>query len=423
VLLLNFICVMCASKRVREMEGAPIVDVDGSYLYRNKLSISGGVDLPVTAPSVPLIGWEPTDPAVPSTHIDNIPKVFHGEAFGSEWKLNFCIKCSLIYIGLLYSYLADCVGNSGRGEAFRSLQHGLTHCSSRSLTKFEINYRHPQFYHVRCEIFASMKQKLYHMYILLECEGAVAKILSATCDCAAGYVSDLAVNSMIIMTCFLSASCTHVSALLHVLVSFTPPGFEHSLNDDETEVEEMVQPVTSYLCHKESNMPISDAKFRRHVYGRKQKYALKPLSDFNPRPEQLRGNSKEQLKIYLDKVRGHGIGVSLLFDERTRCWSSVTNENTANAGGESLAPTLPTKKELQERVAEFKKSLIMPQHKLRKVEQSTRYQSESPLWYSVWKYSILLWECFSSQIHNASRSSSASNHQCKAIHILGYRMR
>ena len=33
-----------------------------------------------------------------------------------------------------------------------------------------------------------MKQKLYHVYILVGREGAVAKIFSATCDCAAGYV-------------------------------------------------------------------------------------------------------------------------------------------------------------------------------------------------------------------------------------------
>ena len=73
-------------------------------------------------------------------------------------------------------------------------------------------------------------------------------------------------------------------------------------------------------------MTISDARFKKHVYGKKQKHTLKPLSDFDPRPVELRGNSKEQLKIYLDKVRGQGIGVSLLLDERTRCWSSATEE-------------------------------------------------------------------------------------------------
>jgi hypothetical protein len=62
-------------------------------------------------------------------------------------------------------------------------------------------------------------------------EGEVAIISSATCECAAGK----------------SASCTHVSALLHVLVSFTPLGLEHTLNNEMVS-EETVQPVTSYLC-------------------------------------------------------------------------------------------------------------------------------------------------------------------------------
>jgi hypothetical protein len=128
--------------------------------------------------------------------------------------------------------------------------------------------------------------------------------------------------------------------------------------------EEAVQPVTSLLCQwnaprkrKESNMQICNTNFQKHVYGRKRKHAVKPLTDFDPRPEELRGNSKEQLTAYLDKVWGQGIGVSLLFDEHTRCWS-VADENTAQ---DSLTPKLPTKKELQERVAAFKTSLIMPQ--------------------------------------------------------------
>lgn len=133
-------------------------------------------------------------------------------------------------------------------------------------------------------------------------------------------------------------------------------------------------------------MTIADAKFEKHMYGRKRKHSLRPLSDFDPRPEELRGNSKDQLKSYMDKVRGQGIGVSLLLDERTRHWSSANDTNT---NGESpLTPALPTKEELKDRVREFKKSLMLPSNKLREVEQSTRDQSESPLWYSVRKYRI-----------------------------------
>ena len=50
----------------------------------------------------------------------------------------------------------------------------------------EINFRHPKFCHVRCQVTPSMKQGLYHVYILLGREGEVATIRAATCECAAG---------------------------------------------------------------------------------------------------------------------------------------------------------------------------------------------------------------------------------------------
>ena len=90
------------------------------------------------------------------------------------------------FVGLLYTYLADCVGKSKRGEAFRSLQRGFTHWASGRLAKMEVNCRHPQFCHVRCQMTPSMKQGLYHVYILLGREGGMAMIRTATCECAAG---------------------------------------------------------------------------------------------------------------------------------------------------------------------------------------------------------------------------------------------
>ena len=50
----------------------------------------------------------------------------------------------------------------------------------------EINYRHPQFCHVRCQMTPSMKQGLYKAYILLGREGEMATMRTATCECAAG---------------------------------------------------------------------------------------------------------------------------------------------------------------------------------------------------------------------------------------------
>ena len=91
-----------------------------------------------------------------------------------------------LFIGLLYTYLADSVGKSGRGEAFRALERGFTHWSSGRLSKLEINFANPSFCHVRCKMTPSMKQGLYNVYMLLGCEGDnMATICTATCECAA----------------------------------------------------------------------------------------------------------------------------------------------------------------------------------------------------------------------------------------------
>lgn len=89
-------------------------------------------------------------------------------------------------LGLLYTYLADCVGKSGRGEAFRALQRGFVHWSSGRLSKLEINFLNPDFCHVRCKMTPSMKQGVYTVYVLLGHEGEFATICVATCECAAG---------------------------------------------------------------------------------------------------------------------------------------------------------------------------------------------------------------------------------------------
>ena len=60
----------------------------------------------------------------------------------------------------------------------------------------------------------------------------------------------------------------------------------------------------------------------KHVYGRQRKHELKPLEDFDPRPVELCGKAKDHLAKFLDKVRGQGLGVSLLLDKESQCWSS-----------------------------------------------------------------------------------------------------
>lgn len=85
----------------------------------------------------------------------------------------------LTNLGLLYTYLADCVGKREKGGAFRSLQRGFIHWSSGRLSKLEMNFCHPLFCHVRCQTTPSMKQGLYHLYVLLGREGQVATIINA----------------------------------------------------------------------------------------------------------------------------------------------------------------------------------------------------------------------------------------------------
>ena len=118
-----------------------------------------------------------------------------------------------------------------------------------------------------------------------------------------------------------SASCTHVSGLLHTLVNLTPINY-HDLADTSPSAEDdEAVPVTSLECQwrrprkrKESNLKIADATFQKHVYGRERKREFQSLKDFDPRPSELCGNAMDQMHYFLDKVKGTGLGVSLLFD-------------------------------------------------------------------------------------------------------------
>ena len=76
----------------------------------------------------------------------------------------------------------------------------------------------------------------------------------------------------------LSASCTHVSGLLHALAALAPTQFPPSSatgSSVSTEESEETLPVTSYPCQwkaprkrKQSNLKMADATFEKHVYGR-----------------------------------------------------------------------------------------------------------------------------------------------------------
>ena len=77
-----------------------------------------------------------------------------------------------------------------------------------------------------------------------------------------------------------SASCTHISGLLHGLVAMTPANFTSTITSDQT-VESHdnddgaeTLPVTSFACQwkpprkrKDSVLKFADTNFEKHTYG------------------------------------------------------------------------------------------------------------------------------------------------------------
>ena len=185
-----------------------------------------------------------------------------------------------------------------------------------------------------------------------------------------------------------SASCTHVSALLHSLVSMTSKNFQVSpelpssvLVDGDSE---QTMPVTSLLSRwnvprvrKESNLQLSDAIFEKHDYQKPIKRKRRQIKDFDPRPEEYRCNAKELLGKLLENVRGESLGVSLLFDEQCSQPSLLSSDTS-----------VPSTPDIKGTVKAFKQSLQMSPAQLRHVEQSTREQRYSAEWFSVRRYRI-----------------------------------
>ena len=76
-----------------------------------------------------------------------------------------------------------------------------------------------------------------------------------------------------IILCRKSASCTHVSAVLHALTASTFQLRANSPSADNTDHEDEITPVTSLPCQwkrpkvrKESSLPMSEATFEKHDY-------------------------------------------------------------------------------------------------------------------------------------------------------------
>ena len=183
----------------------------------------------------------------------------------------------------------------------------------------------------------------------------------------------------------MSASCTHVSGLLHALVSITQVPFRSTPTLPDKDEDDQPLPITSYACQwkipqkrKESNVKMSDLRIEKHVYGRD--HVTNPISDFDPRPSQFHGALRLRLPEFLEKVKGKGLGISLIADPSTQVWCDST--------AHELTLGLPTKQQLIESVKAFIESLQVSDERIREIERSTREQHRTPLWFDVRRYRL-----------------------------------
>ena len=137
----------------------------------------------------------------------------------------------------------------------------------------------------------------------------------------------------------MSASCTHISALLHALNALNPTTLQPhpnlpSISDAEAEC----VPVTSLPCkwkapkakkdstlpvastsfkkhnyQKDSTLPVASTSFEKHNYQKLVKRKVKLLNDFDPRPPEFRGQIQNRLPSFLQKVKGEELGISFFY--------------------------------------------------------------------------------------------------------------
>ena len=147
-----------------------------------------------------------------------------------------------------------------------------------------------------------------------------------------------------------SASCVHVSALLHALVHmFSTEGAPPETESDS----EGVVPITSLVCkwvmprkQKERALKVSDTQFKRLLFSKPSKN-VGSLIIFDPRPPEYRGTALQYLPRLLEQLKGKGLCVSLLFDPDT----TATNIES-------------------------------------KIEAETKAQRNSQEWFDAWKFQI-----------------------------------
>lgn len=154
-----------------KLEGAKVVDVDGTYLEQKRqklLSQHSSVAL-LPRPSFPMVGWK---------------------LISLDQQQEMLAEMPSISQSTLYTYLAEGLGNARGSMAFRALKQGYKHYASGRLSKLEIQTRHPEYAFVRSSMIPSMKCGVYKVKFVLQKrlvnENLVGSIYEAICEYAAG---------------------------------------------------------------------------------------------------------------------------------------------------------------------------------------------------------------------------------------------
>ena len=196
--------------------------------------------------------------------------------------------------------------------------------------------------------------------------------------------------------CRLSASCVHVSAILHALVSLNPSSTPNPSTVVPTASDASV-PITSMINRwkpprkrKESSLMMSEAKFQKHVYGRERKHNISELESFDPRPDEYKGTASSLLNHFLEATKGKGLCMSLLFDESARVWKPPTNDDAVE---DETSPTpvdysILSKEKIQVEVNSFKESLSVSEADICRIEQETREQRDCLKWFQMRRFRL-----------------------------------
>ena len=167
-----------------------------------------------------------------------------------------------------------------------------------------------------------------------------------------------------------SASCTHVSAVLHGVCGMKQT-FDSTLSnlaEHYDDNDELALLCTSQLCvwkeprsRKESNLRVSDAVFEKHDYSKPVKRKIHQSNNYDPRPSQFKGTACGELPELLKKIKSSNVGVSLLLD--SECIESQS------ALLQPRGYDLPPDSKLRRTLDYFKQSLEVTQDQGRQIKE------------------------------------------------------